>query len=83
MSDEIRSAEELRGAIAILGASFIGPARTFIWGQAREEAMRAWAMFQALGWAVGADDSSFAITLEYVTLKLTEFTRHEEAKHAS
>lgn len=84
MSDEMRSSQELREAIAILGASFIGPARGFVWGANGAEAARAWAMFQALGWAAGADDSTFGVTLEYASLKLAEYIRLEGDKnHAS
>lgn len=81
----MRDEQEVRGAIAILGASFVGPdMRRHVWGTLEQEAGRAWAMFQVLGWVAGADDSDFKLTLEYVTLKMQEYTEKEmEKKYAS
>ena len=73
-----RSGEEIRQAIAIIGASFIGPQmRRHVWGNYDQEAGKAWAMFQALGWVAGADDSDFNQTLEYIALKMTEYAENE------
>lgn len=83
MSEGTRDPQELRHAIAVLGASFIGPAREYVWAGRETEARRAWAAFEALGWAVGADDSAFGFTLQYVTLRLIEFARVKGEKHAS
>jgi len=78
----MRTDEELREAIAIVGASFTStPLREFVWGGAPGSALEAWAAFQALGWAVGANDSGFAATLAFVTLKLQQYAELEENHH--
>ena len=76
----MRTPEEVRRALALIGASFLGEVRDFCWGPEMDlERARAWAMFEALGWVLGADDSDFAVTLEYAEAKLAEYTRKEEA----
>jgi hypothetical protein len=80
----MRDEAEVRQAIAILGASFVGPAmRRFIWGSFEQERREAWAMFHALGWVVGADDTDFNITLKYVAMKIQQYGEQElEKNHA-
>lgn len=77
----MRDHAEIRQAIAIIGASFVGPEmRRHVWGGYEMEAGRAWAMFQVLGWVVGADDSDFNLTLEYIALKMTEYAENERKR---
>lgn len=77
----MRSDEEIRQAIAILGASFGPEMRRWVWGTQEEEAGRAWAMFQILGWVAGANDSTFNVTLEYVGLKILQYTEMKNEKN--
>ena len=81
----MRTEEEVKQAIAIIGASFVGPdMRRHVWGTMEQEAGRAWAMFQVLGWVANADESDFHLTLEYIALKIQEYTEKElEKKYAS
>lgn len=81
----MRTEEEIRQAIGIIGASFVGPQmRRHVWGTMQEDAGRAWAMFQVLGWVVGADDSDFHLTLEYIALKMVEYVENERKReHAN
>lgn len=82
----MRSEEEVKAAIAVLGATFIGgEMRHFVWGSVDEERGRAWAMFQVLGWVAGAPDSDFTTTLEFVARKIAQYTERKlrEGKHAN
>lgn len=71
--------------MTILGASFIGSEmRKFVWGSLEHEAGKASAMIQAIAWVVGAEDSAFGKTLEYVTLRMQLYVRQElEKEHAN
>lgn len=81
----MRTEEEIHQAVAIIGASFVGPEmRRHVWGNYDQEAGRAWAMFQVLGWVAGADDSDFNLTLEYIALKMNEYVENERNReHAN
>lgn len=81
----MRTEEEIHQAVAIIGASFVGPEmRRHVWGNYDQEAVRAWAMFQVLGWVAGADDSDFNLTLEYIALKMNEYVENERKReHAN
>lgn len=75
----MRRDEEIRLAIALVGASFADrKLRDFVWGSQPESAACAWAAFEALGWVVGADESGFAATLEYLTLKLQQYSEQQQ-----
>ena len=77
----MRPEEEVRRAIAILGASFVdSDMRRFVWGTLEEERGKAWAMFQVLGWVAGANDSSFNLTLEYINLKVQEYIEKKQSR---
>jgi len=80
----MRSEDDVRQAIAILGASFgCAELRWFVWHRYPEAEREARAAFQTLGWVAGAEESGFARALEYVALKLEQHTREEEKNHAS
>ena len=78
----MRTEAELRGAIAILGASFASPLKPIIWGFSPQLAREAWVAFQALGWVAGAEESGFSETLEYATLKFNQYIQEQERKNA-
>ena len=78
----MRSDHEVHHAIALLGASLVGgEMRRFVWGPLGQEEGRAWAMFGALGWVAGADDTDFARALEYAALKMQEYIEQEKEKN--
>ena len=68
----MRSDEEVRRAIALLGASF--HLRQLIWPneEHRREAMMA---FHTLGWVAGADDTNFVGLVEYVDVMLQKYAQ--------
>ena len=72
----MRSEEELRNAMLVMGASFTGDLRRIIWGNHPEAEREAWGGFLALGWAAGADNA-FSTGLEYASLKLSEYMKKE------
>lgn len=78
----MRSSEELHRAIAIVGSSFAldSELRRFIWEGYPYEFERAKGMFLALCWMVGTDQSGVEKTLEYVQLKLAQYTEQEKEK---
>ena len=81
----MRTEAEVKQAIAILGASFIGPEmRRHVWGGLSQEAGRAWAVFQVLGWVAGSDDSDFDLTLQSIALRVQEYIEQKqlEGTHA-
>ena len=79
----MRTEEEVRRAITILGASFVGPdMRRHVWGDQKQEAGRAWAMFQTLGWAAGVDNSDFDVVINYVAAKIQEFAEKGKGDYA-
>jgi len=73
----MRSEQELKQALTILGASFVRDVRHYVWGSHEQEGGRAWAMFCALGWMEGSDDSDFYETLQFIAMKINEYAQKE------
>ena len=74
----MRSEEDVRIAIQILGASFAkGRVRQAIWGANPEAQREAWGGYLALGWITGANNL-FQGTLEYATVKLIELAMQND-----
>jgi hypothetical protein len=79
----MRSGEEVRQAIAILGTTFASTAiRKHVWGDYQQTAHEAWAALEALGWVEGVNEAGFRDTLEYARLKLAEYAEQKETSHA-